>query len=175
MSECAEQLSSLSSQPLGFKRDQALSVAPTDLTQLVQRAIRLAHAHRALTGVEVRTAFGVDQPIACSGPLLVQALMNLIEPPGTLWAPAAGCKFHRIDVAVKREWSNPATGTVRTGSLRGSKELELWSYSILIPKGTRVYSGPSGSQGGVFMGGFLLVPDNTLFPTHGSLFQKALE
>ncbi len=80
MSECAEQLSFLSSQLLGFKRDHVFAVSPTDLTQLVQRAIRLAH--RALTGVEVRTAFGVKQPVACAGPLLVQALMNLIENAG---------------------------------------------------------------------------------------------
>jgi two-component system sensor histidine kinase AtoS len=85
MSECAEQLSFLSSQLLGFKRDQVLDVAPTDLTQLVQRAIRLAH--RALTGVEVRTVFAVDQPVACSGPLLVQALMNLIENAGHAVGP----------------------------------------------------------------------------------------
>ncbi len=85
MSECAEQLSFLSNQLLGFKREQALDVAPTDLTQLVQRAVRLAH--RALTGVEVRTSFGVDQPVACSGPLLVQALMNLIENAGHAVGP----------------------------------------------------------------------------------------
>lgn len=85
MSECAEQLSFLSRQLLGFKRDQELDVSPTDLTQLVQRAIRLAH--RALTNVDVRTAFAVDQPVACSGPLLVQALMNLIENAGHAVGP----------------------------------------------------------------------------------------
>lgn len=85
MSECAEQLSFLSRQLLGFKRDQELDMSPTDLTQLVQRAIRLAH--RALTGVDVRTAFGVDQPVACSGPLLVQALMNLVENAGHAAGP----------------------------------------------------------------------------------------
>jgi signal transduction histidine kinase len=85
MSECAEQLSFLSSQLLGFKRDQALAVSPTDLTQLLQRAIRLAH--RALTGVEVGTEFGVDQLVSCSGPLLVQAIMNLIENAGHAVGP----------------------------------------------------------------------------------------
>lgn len=59
----------------------------------------------------------------------------------------------RIDLAVKREWSDPRTGTIPTGSARGIEKFDLWSYSILIPKGTRVYSGQTGSQGSEFMGG----------------------
>jgi hypothetical protein len=58
---------------------------------------------------------------------------------------------YRIDLAVKREWSNPATGEVE--GTRSEKELELWCYTIMIPRGTTVYEGQVGSQGDVFMGG----------------------
>jgi hypothetical protein len=60
---------------------------------------------------------------------------------------------YRIDVAVKREWTNPATGEIPAGSTRTQKQLALWSYTAMIPKGTAVYSGPVASQGGVHMGG----------------------
>jgi hypothetical protein len=60
---------------------------------------------------------------------------------------------YRIDVAVKREWTNPATGEIPEGSTRTQKQLELWSYTAMIPKDTVVYSGPVASQGGVHMGG----------------------
>jgi hypothetical protein len=60
---------------------------------------------------------------------------------------------YRIDVAVKREWTNPATGEIPADSTRTQKQLELWSYTAMIPKGTVVYSGPVASQGGVHMGG----------------------
>lgn len=85
MSDCAQQLSFLSRQLLGFKRDHKLDVVPTDLTQVVQRAIRMAQV--ALRGVELRTAFAIDDPIPGSGPLLVQALMNLIENAGHAVGP----------------------------------------------------------------------------------------
>jgi hypothetical protein len=60
---------------------------------------------------------------------------------------------YRIDLAVKREWSDPRTGEMPPSSARSQKQLELWSYAILIPKGTTVYPGQVASQGGVFMGG----------------------
>lgn len=60
---------------------------------------------------------------------------------------------YRIDLAVKREWTNPRTGTMPPKSFRGPEQIDLWSYSILIPHGTTVYIGPTGSQGGVFLGG----------------------
>jgi hypothetical protein len=60
---------------------------------------------------------------------------------------------YRIDLAVKREWTNPRTGTMPPKSFRGPEKLDLWLYSILISHGTTVYVGPTGSQGGVFMGG----------------------
>lgn len=85
LSDCAQQLSFLSRQLLGFKRDQGLELAPANLTELIKRAIRMAQ--RALTQVDVRTVFVVDQPIQCSGPLLVQALANLIENAGHAVGP----------------------------------------------------------------------------------------
>jgi hypothetical protein len=60
---------------------------------------------------------------------------------------------YRIDLAVKREWSDPKTGEMPPNSARSQKQLELWSYTIVIPKGITVYSGQVASQGGVFMGG----------------------
>ncbi|HEX4455400.1 MAG TPA: hypothetical protein VH143_31290 [Kofleriaceae bacterium] len=60
---------------------------------------------------------------------------------------------YRIDVAVKPVWTDPRTGTMSEGSARSQKQMELWSYSILIPKGTTAYVGSVASQGGVFMGG----------------------
>jgi hypothetical protein len=60
---------------------------------------------------------------------------------------------YRIDLAVKREWPDPRTGEMPPNSARPTKQLELWSYTIVIPKGTTVYSGQVASQGGVFMGG----------------------
>ncbi len=80
MTECAEQINFLSRQLLGFRRNQDLELAPAELTELVKRAIHLAQ--NALLGVEVRTSYTVDKPIYCSGPLLVQALTNLIENAG---------------------------------------------------------------------------------------------
>lgn len=38
-------------------------------------------------------------------------------------------------------------------SFRGPEKIDLWSYSMLIPKGTKVFVGQTGNQGGVFMGG----------------------
>ncbi|HTR54442.1 MAG TPA: hypothetical protein VMJ10_27305 [Kofleriaceae bacterium] len=67
--------------------------------------------------------------------------------------PLEGEAQYRIDVAVKRVWDDPKTGTMPTGSLREQKDLDFWSYTILIPKGTKVYVGQVGSQGGVHMGG----------------------
>lgn len=60
---------------------------------------------------------------------------------------------YRIDVAVKREWANVKTGMMPEGSARSVDKIDLCSYSILIPKGTVVYEGQVGTQGGVFMGG----------------------
>jgi hypothetical protein len=71
---------------------------------------------------------------------------------------------YRIDVAVKREWSDPKTGEMPPGSARSQKQLDLWSYTVKIPKGTVVYPGPVGTQGDVFMGGLGIRAATVLHP-----------
>ena len=53
----------------------------------------------------------------------------------------------RIDTAVKEQWINP-----RTGVLEGTSPIDC-VYKIEIPKGTTIYEGPVGTQGGVYLGG----------------------
>lgn len=53
----------------------------------------------------------------------------------------------RIDTAVKPQWINPQTGV-----LEGSSPLNA-TYKVKIPKGTTIYEGPIGSQGGIYSGG----------------------
>lgn len=53
----------------------------------------------------------------------------------------------RIDTAVKPEWIDPRTG-VRTGT----SPIDT-VYKVKIPAGTKVYAGPTGYQGGVYVGG----------------------
>ena len=50
-------------------------------------------------------------------------------------------------LAIKRQWIDP-----KTGKLTGQSSLES-SYSVLIPRGTKIYEGPAGSQGAGFSGG----------------------
>ena len=52
-----------------------------------------------------------------------------------------------IDSAVKAQWIHP-----KTGVLTGSSPLET-VYAIKIPKGTTIYEGPAGYQGGIYLGG----------------------
>lgn len=78
--QSAGQISFLSRQLLGFQRGQELEVAPTSLSELVERAVTLARG--ALNDVDVRLQLGVENPVTCSGPLLVQALTNLVENAG---------------------------------------------------------------------------------------------
>ena len=54
----------------------------------------------------------------------------------------------RIDTAVKPQWIDPVTG-----ELTGESVIDT-VYSIKIPKGTSVYTGPVGPQGGVYSGGY---------------------
>ena len=49
--------------------------------------------------------------------------------------------------AIKAQWIDP-----KTGVLTGQSPLDA-SYKILIPKGTMIYEGPTGSQGAGFSGG----------------------
>jgi hypothetical protein len=53
----------------------------------------------------------------------------------------------RIDSAVKAQWIDP-----KTGVLTGSSPLDT-VYAIKIPKGTIMYEGPAGYQGGIYLGG----------------------
>jgi RHS repeat-associated protein len=64
----------------------------------------------------------------------------------TFKPPASAAKV-RIDSAVKPQWINP-----KTGILEASSPIES-VYTIKIPKGTVIYVGPTGSQGGVYVGG----------------------
>ena len=53
----------------------------------------------------------------------------------------------RIDLAVKPQWINPTTG-----ALEGTSTIDC-TYAIKIPKGTTIYIGPVGNQGGSYLGG----------------------
>lgn len=53
----------------------------------------------------------------------------------------------RIGSAVKAQWIDP-----KTGILTGSSPIDNL-YAIKIPKGTTIYEGPVGYQGGVYLGG----------------------
>ena len=52
----------------------------------------------------------------------------------------------RIDTAVKDIWTKP------DGSYSGQSAIDK-VYKIKIPKGTTIYDGPVGSQGGIYQGG----------------------
>ncbi|MDS4071743.1 MAG: filamentous hemagglutinin N-terminal domain-containing protein [Defluviicoccus sp.] len=53
----------------------------------------------------------------------------------------------RIDSAVRAQWIDP-----KTGILTGSSPIDT-VFSVKIPKGTTIYEGPVGSQGGAYLGG----------------------
>ncbi|MGT2969218.1 hypothetical protein ACVR06_09120 [Streptococcus azizii] len=52
----------------------------------------------------------------------------------------------RIDTAVKDIWKTP------NGVFTGQSPIDK-VYEIKIPKGTIIYDGPVGSQGGIYQGG----------------------
>ena len=54
----------------------------------------------------------------------------------------------RIDTAVKPQWID-----IKTGELTGESVIDT-VYAIKIPKGTTVYTGPVGPQGGAYCGGY---------------------
>ncbi|MDU7253597.1 MAG: hypothetical protein E6274_14905 [Clostridium sp.] len=54
----------------------------------------------------------------------------------------------RIDTAVKPQWID-----ITTGELTGESVIDT-VYAIKIPKGTTVYTGPVGPQGGAYCGGY---------------------
>jgi RHS repeat-associated protein len=53
----------------------------------------------------------------------------------------------RIDSAVKPQWIDP-----KTGVYTGSSPIDN-VYTVTIPKGTTIYEGPVGYQGGIYLGG----------------------
>jgi len=61
-------------------------------------------------------------------------------------SPASSVAEVRIDLAVKPQWLDEA------GSLTGKSPLNT-NFGIRIPKGTTIYEGPVGTQGGVHLGG----------------------
>ena len=63
-------------------------------------------------------------------------------------APPESVAKVRIDTAVKPQWIDPITG-----ELTGESVIDT-VYAIKIPKGTTVYTGPVGSQGGAYCGGY---------------------
>lgn len=54
----------------------------------------------------------------------------------------------RIDTAVKEQWIS-----IKTGELEGKSVVDT-VYAVKIPKGTKVYTGPVGPQGGTYCGGY---------------------
>ena len=61
--------------------------------------------------------------------------------------PADSAIGVRIDSAVKPQWIDP-----KTGELTGTSPIEA-TYAVKIPKGTTIYDGPVGYQGGPYLGG----------------------
>ena len=60
-------------------------------------------------------------------------------------APAESVAKVRLDLAVKPQWFD------KNGALTGTSPIEA-GYKVLIPKGTVVYEGPVGYQGGAYLG-----------------------
>ena len=61
--------------------------------------------------------------------------------------PPTSAASVRVDSAVRDVWTNN-----RTGAFMGQSPIE-WVYPVRVPKGTTIYEGPTGSQGGVHLGG----------------------
>jgi filamentous hemagglutinin len=61
--------------------------------------------------------------------------------------PPSSAAQVRIDSAVKAQWIDPQTGV-----LTGSSPIDS-VFAVQIPKGTVIYEGPVGYQGGVYLGG----------------------
>lgn len=53
----------------------------------------------------------------------------------------------RIDTAVKPQWIDG-----RTGVLTGQSNIDT-VYAVVVPRGTTIYEGPVGTQGGIYVGG----------------------
>lgn len=77
IADCAEQVTFLSRQLLGFKSGGALELRAIALDDIVIRALTLVQP--ALSGIAVRKDLDGVGSIVCSPPLLVQVLANLVE------------------------------------------------------------------------------------------------
>ena len=62
--------------------------------------------------------------------------------------PPASVTNVRIDAAVKTHWIDPKTGAYEASSYIDNV------YAIKVPKGTTIYTGSVGPQGGVYVGGY---------------------
>ena len=62
--------------------------------------------------------------------------------------PPASVANVRIDTAVKPYWIDPKTGAYEASSYIDNV------YAIKVPKGTTIYTGPVGPQGGAYVGGY---------------------
>ena len=62
--------------------------------------------------------------------------------------PPASVANVRIDTAVKTHWIDSKTGAYEASSYIDNV------YAIKVPKGTTIYTGPVGPQGGVYVGGY---------------------
>ncbi|HEU4613546.1 MAG TPA: HAMP domain-containing sensor histidine kinase, partial [Kofleriaceae bacterium] len=104
MKGCADHIAFLTRQLLGFRNNAQLELRPAVLSELVNRAVKLAKG--ALAGVDMRVDVAVASPVLCAAPLLVQVLTNLIENAGHASGPggwvevAARASGGRITVEV---------------------------------------------------------------------------
>jgi signal transduction histidine kinase len=104
MKGCADHIAFLTRQLLGFRNNAQLELRPAVLSELVNRAVKLARG--ALVGVDVRVDVAVTSSVLCAAPLLVQVLTNLIENAGHASGPggwvevAARASGGRITVEV---------------------------------------------------------------------------
>lgn len=73
--------------------------------------------------------------------------------------PSESIAKERIDLAVKEQWINPKTGTIKDFSYVDTM------YEYKIAKGTIYYEGPVGTQGGVNLDGLnnnqIFVPESS--------------
>jgi signal transduction histidine kinase len=77
LAACAEQISSLSKQLLGFRRGGELELRSTSLGDVIYRALALVAP--ILRGIEIRDRVAGTARIRCATPLLVQVVTNLVE------------------------------------------------------------------------------------------------
>jgi signal transduction histidine kinase len=77
LADCAEQLGALSRHLLGYRRAGELERRDHALQEVVSSALSLTGP--VLESVELKQELGYAGPVSCAGPLLTQALANLLE------------------------------------------------------------------------------------------------